>query len=230
MNTETALYSLLAWLSPSFPVGAYSYSHGLEYAVESGLVKDRDSLVEWVETIITAGSGRTDAMLCCAAYQAVKAEDAEQLIWVVERADALRGTAEMALESAAQGQAFLDTVRAAWAHAALEDWANRLQAMQRPPAYAVAVAVVAARHGLPLDMTLTAFLHAIVANLVSAGVRLIPLGQTDGQRAISGLAKTVIACVKDVLSQSLDDLGSATPMIDWTSMRHETQYTRLFRS
>jgi urease accessory protein len=227
MNTETALYSLLAWLSPSFPVGAYTYSHGLEYAVESGLVKDRDSLVEWVETIITAGTGRTDAMLFCAAY---RAEDAEQLAWVVERADALRGTAEMALESAAQGQAFLDTVRAAWAHAALEDWAKTLQTMQRPPAYAVAVAVVAARHGLPLEMTLTAFLHAIVANLISAGVRLIPLGQTDGQKAISTLATTVIVGVKNILNQSIDDLGSATPMIDWTSMRHETQYTRLFRS
>jgi len=119
-------------------------------------------------------------------------------------------------------------VRAAWPHAALEDWAKTLQTMQRPPAYAVAV--VAARHGLPLEMTLTAFLHAIVANLISAAVRLIPLGQTDGQKAISTLAKTVIASVKKILNQSLDDLGTATPMIDWTSMRHETQYTRLFRS
>jgi urease accessory protein len=230
MNTETALYTLLAWLSPSFPVGAYTYSHGLEYAVETGLVTDRNSLVNWIETIMTQGNGRSDAILFGAAYRAVMAEDAEQLAWIVERADTLRGTTEMALESAAQGQAFLDTVRAVWHHVDLEDWAKTLQTMQRPPAYAVAVAVVAARQGLPLEMTLTAFLHAMAANLVSAGVRLIPLGQTDGQKAIRTLATPVLAIVKNTLTQTLDDLGSAAPMVDWTSMRHETQYTRLFRS
>jgi len=98
-----SLYSLLAWLSPSFPIGAYTYSHGLEYAVESGLVKDRASLVEWVETIITAGTGRTDAMLFCAAY---RAEDAEQLAWVVERADALRGTASRHWKVRLKGKPF----------------------------------------------------------------------------------------------------------------------------
>ena len=230
MNTETAVYCPLAWLSPSFPIGAYTYSHGLEYAIESGFVKDRESLIQWVETIITAGTGRTDGILFCETYRAIKADNRKQLTWLIERADALRGTAEMALESTAQGQAFLNTVRAAWPHPALDDFQNTLETMQRPPAYAVAVAIVAAQHDLPLKMTLTGFLHAIIANLISAAVRLIPLGQTDGQKAISHLASIVLAETNKLLNTSIDDLGTATPMIDWTSMRHETQYTRLFRS
>ena len=230
MNEKTAWYALLAWLSPSFPIGAYTYSHGLEYAVECGLVTNYLSLVDWVETIVTQGTGRVDSLLFCAAYRAVQAENAEQLAWVVERAAVLRGTAEMALESAAQGQAFLDTVRATWPHPDLDQWAQMLQAMQRPPAYAIAIAVVAAQHRLPLEMTLTALLHTLAAHLVSAGVRLIPLGQTEGQKAINALLNPIIIMTETALTQSLDNLGSATPMVDWTSMCHETQYTRLFRS
>ena len=96
--------------------------------------------------------------------------------------------------------------------------------------YPVAVAVAAGSSGIPLPDSLTAYLHGVAANLVSAGVRLIPLGQTSGQRILAQLQRPVAESAENNAVQSLEDLGSSAPMIDWTSAQHETQYTRLFRS
>ena len=266
----TALYRLITWLSPSFPVGAYSYSHGLEYAVEVGLVPGATALEGWLTEIIQEGSGRVDAVLFCAAYRAVEGVErrgglvpypsmgegqdggdtpypnplpqgerepslalqgqAPTLLQVVETAAAMRGTAELAMESLAQGRAFLDTVLSARCCPDLEIWAEDLKRMEMAIAYPVAVAVVCAVNEIPLETALSAYLHAFAANLVSAGVRLIPLGQTDGQKVIAALEESVITAAQEALKCQWADLGSATPMVDWTSMQHETQYTRLFRS
>ncbi len=230
MITEQALYRLMTWLSPSFPVGGYSYSHGIEFAVEDGLIADRDGLARWVEAIIVHGAGRNDATRFRAAWQAVTDDDPKTLAWAVEMADALRATPEMALESAAQGQAFLDTLAAVWPDPRFGRWAGALADRDRPTAYAVAVGVAAAVAKVPLGHALVAYLHAMAANLISAGVRLVPLGQTDGQRAQAALEGPVRAATEQALSRPLEDLGTAVPMVDWTSMKHETQYTRLFRS
>ncbi len=234
MIAEAQLYRLLAWLSPAFPVGAYSFSHGLEWAVEAGRVRDAESLAGWVAAAVTEGAGRIDAALFRAAWQAFTEGDEEALAWAAERAEAQRATMETALESRAQGRAFLDTVLAAWPDPALRKWADGLAAEGRQPAYAIAVAVAAASKRIPLGPALAAYLQAFAANLVSAGLRLIPLGQTDGQRVLARLESAVRSAQKDSLEGSLqgslDSLGSAAPMIDWASARHETQYTRLFRS
>jgi urease accessory protein len=230
MLTEQALYRLMTWLSPGFPVGGYSYSHGIEFAVEDGRVTDRDSLTRWVETIIVHGAGRNDAILFHAAWQAVSDDDPATLTRAVEMADAFRATPEIALESTAQGQAFLDTLANVWPDPNFQNWAETLANMDRPPAYAVAVGIAAAVAKVTLGHALVAYLHATAANLVSAGVRLVPLGQTDGQRAQAALEAPVRAAAERAMSRSLDDFGSAAPMVDWTSMKHETQYTRLFRS
>jgi urease accessory protein len=216
--TDASLYRLMTWLSPAYPVGAYSYSHGIEYAVEAGLVTDRDTLTTWVETIIAHGSGRVDAALLAATWR-----NPQRLADVATLAKAWRGTAETALESAAQGAAFLAATRAAWPNDALEHVGSNLP-------LPVAVGAAAAAHGIALEQTLLAYLQAFAANLVSAGVRLIPLGQTDGQRAIAALEGSVTAAAHAALDADLETLGTATPMVDWCSMRHETQYTRLFRS
>lgn len=227
---EKALTLLLAWLSPSFPVGAFSYSHGIEAAVEARLVSDRATLVRWVAAILEHGAGRTDAVLFARTHEAVLAEDGPSFDRIAERADVLRATAETALESRAQGQAFLGTVGAAWAVPGLDRWTARLRALGRPCAYPVAVALAAALAGVPAGPALAAFLHGVVANLVSAGVRLVPLGQTDGQKALAALDPLVHdACVR-ARTGSLDEIGSRAPLVDWTSAIHETQYTRLFRS
>jgi urease accessory protein len=221
--TDASLYRLMTWLSPAYPIGAYSYSHGIEYAVEAGLVTDRATLVDWVGTIVTQGAGRIDGAVFAAAWRATAAGDDARLADIVALAKAWRGTAETALESAAQGAAFLVATRAAWPHAALER-------IGRDVTLAVAVGATAAAHGIALERALLAYLQSFVANLVSAGVRLIPLGQTDGQRALAALEDIVTAATSAALDADLDTLGAAAPMADWCSMRHETQYTRLFRS
>ncbi|MEI8152135.1 MAG: urease accessory UreF family protein, partial [Hyphomicrobiales bacterium] len=99
-----------------------------------------------------------------------------------------------------------------------------------PPAYPVAVGVAAAGHGISLEPALHAFLHAVTANLISAGVRLVPLGQSDGQRLLAALESVVKAAAQRALVTSLDEVGSAALRADLVSQLHETQYTRLFRS
>jgi urease accessory protein len=218
---SAALYRLLTWLSPSYPVGAYSYSHGVEYAVEAGLVRDRQTLVDWIAQAVTHGAGLTDAALLAAAW---RGEDLDE---VCALANAWRGSAEIALESRAQGTAFLSATRAAWPHPALDELALRWRGEVMLP---VVVGVATHAHGVALDAALIAYLHAFASNLVSAGVRLIPLGQTEGQRAVAALEPAIANAARVARDTPLDEIGTASPMIDWCSMKHETQYTRLFRS
>lgn len=224
------LLRLMAWFSPSFPVGAFSYSHGLEFAVEAGLVTSRDTLVEWARATMVRGAGRVDAALVRAAHAATADSDQDELLWAVERGDAMQATRELAGESLGQGEAFAGALCAAWPHPQLDRLVELARAGRRRLAYPVAVGAAAAAHGLPPDIVLTAYLHALAANLVSAGVRLVPLGQTDGQRAIAALEPAVLDAVDAALARPHGDLGSAAPVIDWASTQHETQYTRLFRS
>lgn len=227
---EPALYRLLTWLSPAYPTGGYTYSHGLEFAVEGGLVRDRESLTGWIAHIVARGAGRVDAVLFAAAHRAVAAGDDSALAEIIETAALFRATAETALESAAQGAAFLAVSRAAWPDPALDRLAALAAEAERPVALPVAVAAACAGRSVPAAAGLTAYLHSLAANLVSAGVRLIPLGQTDGQAALAALEGPVAAAALGALDTPLEDLGSAAPMVDWSSMCHETQYTRLFRS
>jgi urease accessory protein len=228
--SDPALYRLMTWLSPGFPVGGYTYSHGIEYAVEAGLVGDRESLGRWIADILLHGSGWTDGAFVAAAWSAVDADDADALARVSEIAEVFRGSAETAVESLAQGKAFLDAVRGAWPHPCLDGWVRTLGVAKRSPTYPVAVGFATALAGVPRRAAVTGYLHAFAANLVSAGVRLVPLGQSDGLRAMAALEQAVRAAAESALEGDLDDLGTATFMVDWTSMRHETQYTRLFRS
>ncbi len=225
-----AFYRLAAWLSPAFPVGAYTYSSGIEYAVECGLIGDGRALGAWIATVLEYGAGRTESSLFCASYAAVEADDREMLAEVGIWGCALRATAEAALESRAQGEAFLAAVRAAWPDPMPDRSARLLSALGRRPAYAVAVGAVCALHRIPLDPALILFLGALAGNLVSAGVRLIPLGQTEGQRILAALEPVVLAAAAAARERPFRDIGSATVVADWASMRHETQYTRLFRS
>jgi urease accessory protein len=222
-----ALYKLFAWLSPAYPVGAFSYSSGIEWAVEAGDVGDAVSLQDWIDFVLREGSGFCDATLFAHAWRAVTDEDDRRLADIAELAAGFAPSRERHLETTAQGRAFLDTTRAAWPCAALE----RLSSVwEGPTAYPVAVAVTSAGHGIDLPPALAAYLQALAANLVSAGVRLIPLGQLDGQRITAQLASAVASTAEAALVTSLDEIGSAAFRADIASMRHETQYTRLFRS
>jgi urease accessory protein len=224
-----ALQRLLAWLSPSFPVGAYSYSHGLEWAVEDGTVTDATTLSAWVGDILRHGAGRSDAVLFAHAYRTACDSDGTTLRELIELAAAFQPSKERRLEATAQGQAFLSTIAAAWPAAALTELLDDISP-DPPMTYALAVAITSAAHAVPLAPALTAYLAAFVANLVSAGVRAIPIGQTDGQRIIATTAPSVEAVAGAALSADLDAFGGAALRADVASMKHETQYTRLFRS
>jgi urease accessory protein len=277
----TALYQLLTWSSPGYPTGAFSYSHGLEWAVETGSVTDLPTLLDYVSAVLTRGGGWVDAVLFAHAWRLAAlaagaapttsaapdgalprtaadraappappsagwaptdtaapnipsgvpwADDARAaaLDDLSQLAAAFRGSAETALESRQQGAAFLDVTRKAWPHPALDAFARR-QA-NAPVAHCVVVALACAAHNIALVPALHSYLHAIAANLVSAGARLIPLGQTQAQIAIARLSATLTEIVERALTTNLDDLGTAAPLVEICSLRHETQYTRLFRS
>ena len=222
-----ALYRLMAWLSPAYPVGAFSYSGGLEWAVEAGDITDAASLADWLSVMIRDGGGFCDAVFLVHAHRATATGDDAGLAAVAELAAALAPSRERFLETSAQGRAFFEMTRAAWGCAALDRLAA---ACNGPLAYPVAVAVASAGHGIALEPALAAFLQAVASNLVSAGMRLIPLGQTDGQRVLAKLEPLIAACALAALGCPLEDVGSAAFRVDISSMRHETQYTRLFRS
>jgi len=195
--------------------------------VEAGDISDAESLRAWLAVLLKEGSGFCDAILFAQAFRAAGNKDDRALRKIAELAAALAPTRERHLETTAQGNAFVQATRAAWPCAALD----RLQAVwDGPVAYPVAVAVAAAGHAVPLHAALPAFLQALAANWVSAGVRLIPLGQSDGQRVLAALEATVAETAERALAATTDDLGSATFRADLASARHETQYTRLFRS
>jgi urease accessory protein len=221
-----ALYRLMAWLSPTYPVGAYAYSSGIEWAVEAGDIADAEMLKRWLTTVIASGGGFCDAVFLAHAHRAVSSDDAA-LNNVAELASAFAPSRERFLETTAQGRAFTEATRAAWPCTAI----TRLAAeWQGPLAYPVAVGIAAAGHGIPLEPTLTAFLQAAAANLVSAGVRLIPLGQTDGLRILAALEPVIASTAARALTTNIDEVGGAAFRADIASMRHETQHTRLFRS
>lgn len=218
-----SLFRLMSWLSPAYPVGAYSFSHGLEYAVDAGLVTDAEGTRDWIATIMMAGSGFADLVFVAAAWES----DLERLPGLNEFALAFQSTAEIRLESTAQGRAFLLVTAEAWPCEAI----GALQGIPRDEiVYAVAVGAVTKSHGIDRRDVMTAYAHAFAANLVSAAVRLIPLGQTDGQRITANLMLTCVAAVERAASTPADEVSTSTPMVDIASMKHERQYTRLFRS
>ena len=223
-----ALYRLLAWLSPAYPIGGFSYSHGIETAVEEGFIITAPSLVAWLQTVLRRRHRRVDGALFAAAWRAAEARDWPAFDAIAERAAAWRGTSEMALESRQQGGSFLSITRTAWPHPDLDATHERLDGEIALP---VAVALAAAAHGIALEAALEGYLHAFTANLISAAVRAVPLGQSDGQIALASLEGAVQQAVEAALAVTdLDEVGTATPLLDWCSLRHETQYTRLFRS
>lgn len=235
MRTETsvssaALARLMAWLSPAFPVGGYTYSHGVERAIEEGAITDGASLLPWVEGTLTYGPARVDVDFLREAWTSVTTEDTEAFEHVLALGEVMRGTPELALESRQQGESFLTTVAATWPHPGMADWIERVRAAERAPAYPIAIGLAAAVHGIPLDAVMPAYLQAFAAALVSAAVRLVPLGQTVGQATLAALEPTVAEAACASLARRLDELGSAAPIIDLLSIAHETQHMRLFRS
>lgn len=209
---DADLLTLTQWLSPAYPVGAFAWSHGLERAVGRGDIRNAAELSDWLSDVLTHGAGRSDAILLCAAYAA------DDVTPVAELAAALAPSVERRMETLQQGAAFAATTRAVW-HLDLPDMA-----------YPVAVGRAARLMDLPVLPVAQVWLQAFASNLVQAAQRLMPLGQTEAQRILAGLAPLCIRIGAQATSASLDDIGSATFAVDTASMQHKLSYTRIFRS
>ena len=226
-SEQASALPLLAWLSPAFPVGSFAYSHGIEWAFESGSVVDAKSAGAWIADLLECGGPWSDAVLLACAHRAASAKEYDALREVAEFAAAFAPSRERKLETMAQGEAFMNTVSAAWSNKAFE---KIIGAIEKEVAYPVAVGATSAAHEIPLRVTLESYLLAVVSNFVSAAVRLIPLGQTDGTKIVAKLTPVVREIAARAEKSSLEDVGGAAIRSDIASMKHETQYTRLFRS
>ena len=218
-----ATLRLLAWLSPAFPTGAYAYSHGIEWAVETHDIRDADTLFAWLDDVLRHGSGRTDAILLRHAHRT--AGDLDTLADLAELALAVSPSQERRAESTGQGRAFMQAARA-WNNTLLPKLAERIGDLP----YAIAVGALAGVSGIDEDLATAGVVQAFAANLISAAVRLVPLGQTTGLAVLARLEPAILAITAETRSATLDDLGGFCFRSDIASMRHETQYTRLFRS
>ena len=208
------LLQLLAFMSPAFPIGSFAYSHGLEWAIDDGVVTSADDVEAWIESLLTRGSGWNDAVLFAAAFDA----NGETRKEIDELALAFAASRERVLETSDLGQSF------AKAAAVFSSKAIELQA------YPVAVATACSGLGMSKHDGLLAFLQAFSNNLIAVAVRLIPLGQTKGLEVMRDLMAIITKTAERAMVSSLDDLGSSTLLSDIASMKHETQYSRVFRS
>jgi urease accessory protein len=216
---------LFAWLSPAFPVGAFAYSHGLESAVDDGLVRDAAGVEAWVGDLLRHGSARQDAVLAAEAWRVVRAGDAPALVALNDLALALAPSRERRLETGGTGRAFADAIRGAW-----PDGHCPALPQREDVAYPVAFGAAAATAGLPLAPSLEALALGFVGNLVSAAVRLGPIGQTDGQRVTAALLPEARRLGAWAAAPTLDELGACALRSDVAALRRETLYSRLFRS
>ncbi len=226
-----SLYCLLSWLSPAFPVGSFTHSSGLEWAVAEGLVCDRQHLEHWVGNLLTDGCIRNEAILFVHAWRSSARRDDDGLREIASLAAALHPSRERRIESTSQGSAFR---RVAARTAGEQAFAVLTAIDDNDLCYPIAVAVLAEAHAIPLRDALTAWLHGVISNLVSAAQRLIPLGQTDGQLAICALETHVLELADWAVqlpdSDPFEQFGGAAVMADFATLAHETQYTRLFRT
>ncbi|WP_228408660.1 urease accessory protein UreF [Profundibacter amoris] len=214
MHTDEQIITLGQWLSPAYPVGGFAYSHGLESLVETGAVTDTDSLLDWLGDVLRYGAGQSDARFLIAAWRA----DAQDVGAVDALCRAFAPSRERLQETGLQGAAFCEVTAAVWGF----DLAGLT--------YPVALGRAAALEGLPPALTARLYLQAFVSNLVAAAQRLLPIGQTEGQRLIRALAPLISDITEQALAGSLDDLSGTAFLADIASMKHETQYSRIFRT
>ena len=215
MATATETLTLAQWFSPSFPVGAFAYSHGLEWAIESGVVTDSSSTHDWIAQVLAHGTGWNDTLLLVASYRAADVAAARE---VDKIARALAASKERLRESDLQGAAFCKVV------------SDLSRIPLRGLCYPVAVGWAAQRAKLPLELTAKMYLQSFVSNLAAAAMRLAPLGQTAGQALIRDLTPRCVSIVDAAMVHDLDDLTTTAFLADIASMKHETQYARIFRT
>ena len=228
--SRQGMLRLHSWLSPTFPVGAFSYSHALEWAIQTGQICDRESLLDWLEADLRFGSGRNEAIFFVEAWRSARLEQMERLFELSELAAAFRSTAEFSLEASQQAMAYVAMLSGVWPDRVLTSLSGALHAASIPPSVSVVLGVRMARQAVDLNLALPIFLQCYFSNLVTIGMRLVPLGQSDGQLAIAVLEEAILTIAAQAHTATVEDLGSTAFIIDLASSSHETQQPRLFRT
>ena len=215
---------LMQLVSPALPVGAFTYSQGLEWAVAEGWVTDTDTLKSWLKGLMTDGVGQLDLPVLIRLYRAAVEGDELMLRSWAQRLYASRETRELRTEETNRARALIRLLIDLGV-GRVADWRHSVVHCQAAP-----FAVAAAHWDISLEDCLIGYAWGWLENQVAAAIKLIPLGQTAGQQVLFDLG----ACVPNLLSKALDlpdeEIGAAAPALAIASSCHEDQYTRLFRS
>ena len=201
---------LLSWFSPSFPVGSFNFSHGLEAAIEYEFVYDKISLEEWIKHLIINGTGKTDSILLTNAYNGEE---------VNELALALCASKERWIETSNLGKAFCKNIR--------ENWGYKID---KNLAYPIAIGKAGLYFKIPLEKLLIAFLQSFVSNLINVGIKHIPLGQSEGQKILINFLPVIKKQTNVHKIAKVSDLGSSAFLSDLSSMYHETLNNRIYQT
>lgn len=204
--------TLIQLLSPNFPIGAFAYSHGLEWAIETELIQTGQSLQSWLTDLVELGSARTDAVILARTILGDNAQDLNEL------ALSLCASSERITELQNQGAAFCKTLS--------DVWEIKLENFTLP----VAVGLAARTHRLDVAMVLPAYLHAFCSNLISTAIRTIPLGQSQGQRILLNLHQSISKISKQAEVSKTEDITSCCFLSDVASMKHNRLEPRIFKT
>lgn len=230
MTTDTPALLQLIWLaSPALPVGGFSYSEGLEAAIDHGLVHNEASATAWLLDQLHLTQARGDMAAIAQAVPAWQALDTVRLQalngWVL----ATRESAEMRLQTEQMGRSLLEWLRNLQGHCPASPEALQCLAAL-PPTYPLAYALALACAQAPIDQALQAYAFGWAENMAQAALKAVPLGQSSGQRMLAALARAIPEAVRTAQSLSDETRQAFSPMLAILSSRHETQYSRLFRS
>ena len=210
--TDSKLITVMQWLSPAFPIGGFAYSHGLEWAINKGYVSNREELQKWVSDLLEYGSLKNDAILIKLVLQGSDPKEINDL------ALALCSASERLSETQLQGGAFCKIMR--------EVWSLEIDELTLP----IALALAAKNENIDQNLVVPAYLHSFCSNLISVAMRLIPIGQTDGQKTLRELSPLISDSVRAVAKSDKDDLGSACFLSDVSAMQHEYLQPRVFKT
>ncbi len=237
------ILNLLQLASPTLPVGAYSYSEGLESLVNDGIITNLIQLENWLIDNLKFGSIQMEAAIMVRAYLAINQEDFSRLIYWQNWANATRDTAELRQQSLQMGRSLiklflnLSTAPIKSLNINQDLHLNMIDRIQQQIAidndfchWAIAYGITAAHWQIDVNTAILGYLHSWLTNLINAGVKLIPLGQTDGQKLVWSMQPTIYQTTQNILELTDDDLVTCNWGLSLASMTHESQYTRLFRS
>ena len=219
LQGDASLLRLMTLFSPVFPVGGFTYSHGLEQAVHENFITNAEDLFNWLDDLAIHGSLHNDAILISEAWRYTNQD--QNISSLIEIANTIAASKERSMEIDLQGAAFCKAI-------AETGFSKKIYNKTMP--YPIAVGVLGYQMEIELQSVLTAYLHAFISNLVQTAIRLVPLGQSDGVKTMARMEERVLSLIVQNDKLTIDQLGSCCLLSDIMAMRHETLYSRIFRS